>query len=68
VSTFRSRGQPLDSRASGLIAVATLPLVAGITGNAALDPYIFSVGFGRANVDYGHAGGRWWRAQLPDDP
>jgi len=56
------------ARAAGLIAVATLPLVAGIAGSAALDPYIFSVGFGRANVDYGHAGGRWWRAQLPDDP
>jgi hypothetical protein len=37
------------ARASGLIAVATLPLVAGITGRAAaLDPYIFSAGFGMA--------------------
>jgi EmrB/QacA subfamily drug resistance transporter len=33
------------ARAAGLIAVATLPLVAGITGRAALDPQILSVGF-----------------------
>jgi EmrB/QacA subfamily drug resistance transporter len=36
------------ARASGLIAVATLPLVAGLAGRAALDPYIFSSGFGMA--------------------
>ncbi len=33
------------ARAAGLIAVATLPLVAGITGRAALDPHILSAGF-----------------------
>ena len=33
------------ARAAGLIAVATLPLVAGITGHAALDPDILSAGF-----------------------
>src|SRR5712692_5557211 len=33
------------ARAAGLIAVATLPLVAGITGRAALDPDILSAGF-----------------------
>jgi EmrB/QacA subfamily drug resistance transporter len=33
------------ARASGLFAVATLPLVAGITGGAALDPHILSAGF-----------------------
>ena len=33
------------ARAAGLIAVATLPLVAGITGRAALDPNILSAGF-----------------------
>ncbi len=31
--------------AAGLIAVATLPLVAGITGSAALEPHVFSAGF-----------------------
>ncbi len=36
------------ARAAGLIAVATLPLVVGITSRAALDPYIFSAGFGMA--------------------
>ncbi len=36
------------ARASGLVAVATLPLVAGLTGRAALDPYTFSAGFGMA--------------------
>jgi hypothetical protein len=33
------------ARAAGLIAVATLPVVAGITGRAALDPDILSSGF-----------------------
>jgi Na+/melibiose symporter-like transporter len=33
------------ARAAGLIAVATLPLVAGITGRAALDPHTLSAGF-----------------------
>jgi hypothetical protein len=33
------------ARAAGLVAVATLPLVAGITGRAALDPHILSAGF-----------------------
>jgi hypothetical protein len=33
------------ARAAGLIAVATLPLAAGITGRAALDPQILSAGF-----------------------
>src|SRR5712692_8031559 len=33
------------ARAAGLIAVATLPLVAGITGRTALDPDILSSGF-----------------------
>src|ERR1700730_8978807 len=33
------------ARAAGLIAVATLPLVAGLTGSAALDPRILSAGF-----------------------
>jgi hypothetical protein len=43
------RDQQRCRAASGLIAVATLPLVAGITGRAAaLDPYIFSAGFGMA--------------------
>src|SRR5882672_6391525 len=36
------------ARAAGLTAVATLPLVAGITGRAALDSYVFSAGFGMA--------------------
>jgi Na+/melibiose symporter-like transporter len=33
------------ARTAGLVAVATLPLVAGIPGSAALDPHIFSTGF-----------------------
>jgi EmrB/QacA subfamily drug resistance transporter len=33
------------ARAAGLVAVATLPLVAGITGRAALDPQVLSAGF-----------------------
>jgi len=33
------------ARSAGLIAVAILPLVAGISGRAALDPYTLSAGF-----------------------
>jgi len=33
------------ARAAGLIAVATLPIFAGITGRAALDPNVLSAGF-----------------------
>jgi MFS family permease len=33
------------ARTAGLMAVATLPLVAGITGRTALDPHILSAGF-----------------------
>jgi hypothetical protein len=33
------------ARAAGLIAVATLPLVVGMSGPAALDPHILSAGF-----------------------
>ena len=33
------------ARTAGLMAVATLPLVAGITGRTALDPQILSAGF-----------------------
>jgi EmrB/QacA subfamily drug resistance transporter len=33
------------ARAAGLVAVAILPLVAGITGSGSLDPYVLSVGF-----------------------
>jgi len=33
------------ARAAGLVAVATLPLVAGITGSGGLDPHVLSAGF-----------------------
>jgi EmrB/QacA subfamily drug resistance transporter len=33
------------ARAAGLVAVAILPLVAGITGSGGLDPYVLSIGF-----------------------
>jgi EmrB/QacA subfamily drug resistance transporter len=33
------------ARAAGLIAVAVLPLLAGITGTAALQPHLFATGF-----------------------
>jgi len=33
------------ARTAGLMAVATLPLLAGITGRAALDPQVLSIGF-----------------------
>jgi MFS family permease len=33
------------ARAAGLVAVATLPLVAGITGGGDLDPHVLSAGF-----------------------
>ena len=36
------------ARAAGSIAVATLPLAAGIAGRAALAPEVFAAGFGRA--------------------
>ena len=36
------------ARAAGLVAVAILPLVAGITGNGGLDPYVLSMGFRKA--------------------
>jgi len=36
------------ARAAGLIAVALLPALAGLTGEAYLDPQIFSAGFHRA--------------------
>jgi MFS family permease len=36
------------ARAAGLIAVATLPALAGLTGAAYLDPQVFSAGFQRA--------------------
>ena len=38
------------ARAAGLLAVAVLPLLAGITGAAALDPHHFSQGFRNAMV------------------
>jgi MFS family permease len=33
------------ARVAGLIAVAVLPVAAGLTGNAYLDPQVFSIGF-----------------------
>jgi len=36
------------ARAAGLIAVAVLPALAGLTGAAYLDPEVFSAGFQRA--------------------
>ena len=33
------------ARAAGLVAVATLPLVAGLSGSSGLDPYLLSAGF-----------------------
>ncbi len=33
------------ARAAGLVAVAVLPVVAGITGSGGLDPYVLSIGF-----------------------
>jgi hypothetical protein len=36
------------ARAAGLIAVALLPALAGLTGAAYLDPQVFSAGFHRA--------------------
>ena len=38
------------ARAAGLIAVAVLPPLAGITGDAYLDPDLFSAGFQRASL------------------
>lgn len=38
------------ARAAGLLAVAVLPLLAGITGSAALDPHHFAGGFRTAMV------------------
>jgi hypothetical protein len=38
------------ARAAGLLAVATLPLLAGITGAAALEPHRLAVGFRTAMI------------------
>jgi len=38
------------ARAAGLLAVATLPLVAGITGAAALEPRLLAAGFRQAMI------------------
>jgi len=38
------------ARAAGLLAVATLPLLAGITGSAALEPHRLAVGFRTAMI------------------
>jgi EmrB/QacA subfamily drug resistance transporter len=38
------------ARAAGLLAVAILPLLAGITGGAALEPHHFAVGFRTAAI------------------
>jgi membrane protease YdiL (CAAX protease family) len=36
------------ARAAGLVAVAVLPVVAGITGSAGLDPNVLPIGFRKA--------------------
>src|SRR3979409_2042758 len=43
-----SAGNKAVARAAGLITVAVLPSLAGLTGDAYLDPQIFSAGFHRA--------------------
>jgi EmrB/QacA subfamily drug resistance transporter len=59
------------ARAAGLLAVAVLPLLAGITGSAALEPLQFSAGFRTAMVISGltcAAGGLLASATIRNPP
>jgi len=59
------------ARAGGLIAVATLPLVVGLTGIGTLDPHIFATGFREAmwvTATLAAAGGVLSYLTIRDDP